>query len=59
MLELRGRIVVKALRYKPKGPDEVNAFFSIYLILSASLDPGVDSATNINEYQKQKYVFGE
>jgi hypothetical protein len=28
--------------------------FSIYLILSAALDPGVYSASNRNEYQKHK-----
>jgi hypothetical protein len=35
-------------------PDEVNEYFSIYLILPAALDPGVHSASNRNEYQKQK-----
>jgi hypothetical protein len=35
-------------------PDEVNEFFSIYLILPAALDPGVYSACNRNEYQKHK-----
>jgi hypothetical protein len=38
-------------------PDEVNEFFfsfSIYLILPAALGPGVYSACNRNEYQKQK-----
>jgi hypothetical protein len=41
-------------------PDEVNEFFSIYLILSATLGPGVYSASNRNEYQKQKNnVSGE
>jgi hypothetical protein len=41
-------------------PDEVNDFFSIYLILPAALGPGVFSASNRNEYQKQKNnVFGE
>jgi hypothetical protein len=35
------------------GFDEVN-FFSIYLILPAALGPGVHSASNSNEYQKQK-----
>jgi hypothetical protein len=35
-------------------PDEVIEFFSIYLILPATLDPGVYSASNIKEYQKQK-----
>jgi hypothetical protein len=40
--------------------DEVNEFFSIYLILQAALDPLVYSATNRNEYQKQKKnVSGE
>jgi hypothetical protein len=34
-------------------PDEVTVF-SIYLILPATLDPGVYSASNRNEYQKQK-----
>jgi hypothetical protein len=39
-------------------PDEVN--FSIYLILQAALGPGLHSASNRNEYQKQKNnVSGE
>jgi hypothetical protein len=33
-------------------PDTVN--FSIYLILPAALGPGVQSASNRNEYPKQK-----
>jgi hypothetical protein len=33
-------------------PDEV--IFKIYLILPAALGPGVYSASNRNEYQKQK-----
>jgi hypothetical protein len=34
--------------------------FSIYLILPAALDPGVSSASNRNEYQKEKSnVSGE
>jgi hypothetical protein len=34
-------------------PDEVTGFFfSIYLILPAALGPGVDPASNRNEYQK-------
>jgi hypothetical protein len=35
-------------------PDEVNEFVSIYLILPAALSPGIYSASNRNEYQKQK-----
>jgi hypothetical protein len=35
-------------------------FLLMYLILSAALGPGVYSASNRNEYQKQKnYVSGE
>jgi hypothetical protein len=38
----------------------VNECFPIYLILSAALDPGISSASNRNEYQKQKNkVSGE
>jgi hypothetical protein len=55
-------LVVKALCYKPEGrgfdPDEVK--FPIYLILPAALGPGGYSASNRNEYQKQKNnVSGE
>jgi hypothetical protein len=35
-------------------PDEVNGFLKIYLILPAALGPGVHSASNRNEYRKQK-----
>jgi hypothetical protein len=31
--------------------------FSIYLILPAVLGPGAHSASNRNEYQKQKIMF--
>jgi hypothetical protein len=41
-------------------PEEVNEFFSIYLILPAALSPGVYLACNRNEYQKQRNkVSGE
>jgi hypothetical protein len=40
-------------------PDEVNEFYSIYLILLAALGPGVHSASNRNEYHKQENVSGE
>jgi hypothetical protein len=40
--------------------DKVTEFFSIYLILPAALGPGVHSASNRNEYQKQRNnVSGE
>jgi hypothetical protein len=38
--------------------DEVNGFFSIYLILPATLGPEVYSASNRNEYQKQIMFLG-
>jgi hypothetical protein len=42
------------------GPDKVIEFFSIYLILQVALGPVVDSASNRNEYQKQRNnVSGE
>jgi hypothetical protein len=41
-------------------PNEVNEFFSIYLILPAALGPGVYLASNRNEYQKNtNNVSGE
>jgi hypothetical protein len=39
--------------------DDVNALFSIYLILLVAQFPWVNSASNRNEYQKQKKVSGE
>jgi hypothetical protein len=49
--------VVEALCYKPEGHAFENLIFPIYLILPAALDPGVYSASNRNEYQKQKKMF--
>jgi hypothetical protein len=50
--------MVEALSYKPVGrgfdSDEVIGFFPIYLILKATLGPGVYSDSNRNDYQKQK-----
>jgi hypothetical protein len=41
-------------------PDEAIEIFSIYVNLPAALGPGVYSASNRNEYQKQKEnVSGE
>jgi hypothetical protein len=34
------------------SPDEIIELFPLYLILPAALDPGVCSAANRNEYQK-------
>jgi hypothetical protein len=52
----------QAVRWKFEGsrPDEVNYFFPIYLVILAVLGPGVYSACNRDEYQKQKNcVSGE
>jgi hypothetical protein len=41
-------------------PNEMNEFFSMYIIILTTLGPGVYSASNRNQYQKQKnYVSGE
>jgi hypothetical protein len=54
----RGSLVVKALCYKLKGCGFKTRWgewiFSIYLILLATLGPGVHSTSNRNKYQKQK-----
>jgi hypothetical protein len=42
------------------GPDEVNGFLSVYLILPAALDPGICWTSDSNEYQRKiKNVYGE
>jgi hypothetical protein len=52
-----GGVVLKSLRYKPKGIGFQirwgDWIFSIYLILPAALGPGIHSSSNRNEYQKQ------
>jgi hypothetical protein len=62
-LGARDIVVVKAgtsRKVASSKSDKVNEFFSIYLILPAALRPGVSSASNRNEYQKQKNnVSGE
>jgi hypothetical protein len=40
-------------------PKEVNDIFSIYLSFLAIVGPGVYSASNRNEYQKQKSNVSE
>jgi hypothetical protein len=58
---IRGHAVAYRLRHcatsrKVAGSrlDEMNEFLSIYLIVPAALSPGDYSASNRNEYQKQK-----
>jgi hypothetical protein len=56
----RGSIVVKALccTLKDRGFDSRNHWvYLIYLMLPAALGPGVYSASNRNEYQKQKNII--
>jgi hypothetical protein len=38
-------------------PDKVIEFFSIHLILQPVLGPGVHSASNINEYHREKKII--
>jgi hypothetical protein len=52
-----GSIVVKALSYKETRYGE--GISSVYLILPTEPGLWVYSASNRNEYQKQKIVFGE
>jgi hypothetical protein len=55
------RVVVKELCYKPHDrgfETRQREYFSIYLILSAALGPGVYSASNRNEYQRQTIFLG-
>jgi hypothetical protein len=37
------------------SPDEVIELFSIYLMLPAANDPGIDSASNRNEYTESSW----
>jgi hypothetical protein len=57
----RCNVVVKPLCYKPESRGfetrRGELIFSIYLILPAALVPGVYSASNRNEYQKQTKIF--
>jgi hypothetical protein len=50
--------VVEALYYQPEGRGfetrRGKLFFSIYLIVPAALGPGVHTASNRNEFEKQK-----
>jgi hypothetical protein len=39
------------------GPDEVNDFVSISIVLQSALGPGVYSGCIRNNYQKQKIMF--
>jgi hypothetical protein len=56
-------VVDKTLCYEPEDggfETQRGEFSSIYLVLPAALGPGVHSASNRNEYQKQKNnVSGE
>jgi hypothetical protein len=60
---VRGSVVVDTLYYKLEGhgfksrPGEL--IFLIYLILQAALSPAIYSASNRNEYQKQKNNVSE
>jgi hypothetical protein len=55
--------LVEALRYRPKGcgfdPQWGHRICSIDLILPAALGPGVNSTSNINEYQESSLGWGK
>jgi hypothetical protein len=58
----RSSALVEALRYKPEGRGFETRwgkwiFFTLPLILPAALGPAVYSASNRNEFQKQKIMF--
>jgi hypothetical protein len=46
-----------SLQVAGSSPDEVIEFFSVYIIVPAALGPGLYSASNRNEYQKQEKSF--
>jgi hypothetical protein len=54
-MESRDRVVVEAISVS--SPYEVKALFFIYQVLPFTLGSGVYSASNRNEYQKQKKMF--
>jgi hypothetical protein len=60
-LRARCTIVVEAIGCKPECRGFETRWskwiISIYLTLPAALGPGFYSASNINEYYKQKYMF--
>jgi hypothetical protein len=52
--------MLQARKVAGSSTDKAMRIFAIYLILPAALGPGVYSASNRNEYQKQKSnVSGE
>jgi hypothetical protein len=59
----RGSVVVMPLCYMQQSRGFVTQWgewiVSIYLIFLAALVPRVYSASNLNEYQKQKIFWGE
>jgi hypothetical protein len=58
----RGSAVVKALCYKPEDREfetQWDDFFSVYLILPVALGSVIHTASNRNEYQKQKRMLRE
>jgi hypothetical protein len=58
MYRTRGSVLIEALSYKPKGrrfeTRRDNSIVSIYLILPAAQGSWIYTASNRNEYQRQK-----
>jgi hypothetical protein len=54
----RPTVLVEALCYKPEGrrfESRMRSIFSIYLTFQPHYGPGVDSASNRNEYQESSW----
>jgi hypothetical protein len=51
--------VARVPGYRSRDPGLIPRFLSIYLILAAALGLEVNSASNRNEYQKQKNNVSE
>jgi hypothetical protein len=59
IVDVKARVMLQAARSRVRDPMKRISYFSIYLIVPASLGPGLYSASNRHEYQKQKNISGE
>jgi hypothetical protein len=50
-----GHAVATSRKVAGSSPDEVDFFFQFYLILPAAYGPGIESASNRNEYQESSW----
>jgi hypothetical protein len=59
LMGAHGGVVVTVAGSRPDAVIDFFFFFSIFVILPASLRPGVYSASSKNEYQRQKSNVSE